>query len=156
MKHINIHINKKAGFSLIEVLVFVTILSLVFITAAAVGTVSIRNSQNSEKKIIATRYAEELHDWLSAQKEIDWLSFVSRSSSAGTKYCFGTEPVSSPWPAPASGSCSGQLINGLFTREVTLTYDNNSRRVSAFIDVSWSLGGNKYDVPINGIFAEFE
>jgi len=155
MKHINIHINinKKRGFSLIEVLVFVTILSLVFITAAAVGTVSIRNSQNSEKKIIATRYAEELHDWLSAQKERDWLVFVSQSTP-GTTYCFGIEPVNS-WPAK-SGICSGQLIDGLFTREATLTYDSNSQRVSALIDVSWSLGGNRYDVPIKGIFAEFE
>lgn len=144
------------GFSLIEVLVFVTILGFVFIAAAAVGIVSIRDSQNSENRIVATRYGEELRDWLSSQKEADWLIFVEKSSPLpGTIYCFYTEPVNS-WPS-GSGNCVGnQLINSLFVREAILTYDSSLQRVNVDIHVGWNEGGNNYDVPINGVFTSLE
>lgn len=138
------------SFSLIEVLVFVTILGFIFIAAAALGIVSIRNSQNSKNKILATRYGEELHDWLSSQKDVDWVTFVA---STGT-YCFNIEPVDT-WGS--SGNCgSNQLINSLFKREATLTYDGGNQRVNVDIHVSWNEGGNNYDVPIKGVLTPFE
>lgn len=148
--------NLKQGFSLIEVLIFLTILSLIFISAAVLGTVSIRNSKNSENRIIASRYGEELLDWLRSQKEIDWLAFVTTSSpNPGTTYCFDTEPVTS-WPISSGGCNSDQLINSLFSREATLTYDDASQRVNVEIHLTWSEGGNNYDVTTKGVFTLFE
>lgn len=146
--------NLKQGFSLIEVLVFITILSLIFISAAILGTVSIRNSKSTENKIIASRYGEELLDWLRSQKEIDWLSFIElRSSDRGKTYCFNGEPVAS-WPDLAGNCSNDQLIDSLFKREATLTYDG--QRVNVDIHLKWSEGGNNYDVTTKGVFTLFE
>ena len=50
----------KNGFSLIEVLVFITIMSLVFVTAASVVAISLGNLKINEHKLVATRYGERL------------------------------------------------------------------------------------------------
>ncbi len=144
------------GFSLIEILVFITILSLVFISAITLGTVSIRNSKNAENKILAAHYGEELLNWLRGQKDADWSTFIEQSGEppGGTPYCFSDEPVSS-WPS--SDSCtSSQLIRNLFKRQATLIYDSSAQRVNIDITVDWNEGGNSYSLPIKGLFSQFE
>lgn len=143
------------GFSLIEVLVFLTILSMIFIGAAVLGTASIRNSKNAENKIIASRHGEELLDWLRSQKEIDWLDFSTLKSSPdpGTTYCFNDEPVVK-WPT--NTPCGSDLMDGIFKREAILTYDSSTDRVNVEIKLTWSEGGNSYDVTTKGVFSLFE
>ena len=146
----------RQGFSLIEVLLFITILRLIFIAAAGVGIVSIRNSQNSLNKIRATHYAEEAINWLSSQKNADWLIFIANASPPpGAVYCFNIEPVSA-WPSGAGNCVSNQLIDSLFTREVILTYDSVLDSVDVDIQVTWSEGGNNYSVPISSTLRSFE
>lgn len=153
MKKINKALKQTAGFSLIEILVFITILSFVFIAAAALGTVSIRNSQNAQNKILATRYGEELMDWLRGQKEADWQAFLAKSNP--TPYCFSQEPVSLPWPA--AGACStNPLINSLFEREATLTYVEQQQRVNVTVNIDWSESGNNFNVKLSSVFAPLE
>ena len=152
MKKINKALKQTAGFSLIEILVFISILSFVFIAAAALGTVSIRNSQNATNKILATRYGEELMNWIRGQKEADWGAFVAKSSP--TPYCFSQEPVS-VWPA--AGTCNTtQLINSLFEREATLTYDEVQQRVNVDIVIEWTESGNNFRVNLDSVFAPLE
>lgn len=150
MKHSN------QGFSLIEVLVFITILSLIFISAAILGTVSIRNSKSTENKIIASRYGEELLDWLRSQKEIDWLAFTARISPSKT-YCFADESFAR-WPDVGSCGSNQVITNSIFRREATLTYNNDPQgeRVNVEIHLTWSEGGNNYDVTTKGVFTLFE
>lgn len=145
---------KNEGFSLLEVLIFVTILSLVFIGAVAVGTVSIRNSKNAEYKILATRYAEELMDWLHGQQQADWIIFTNKINPPPvTTYCFEDEPIAD-WPV-SSGACTNtQLINSLFQRQVTLT--DNGGSVNVDIQVSWDEGQNDYDVLVKGVLSPLE
>jgi len=141
----------KKGFSLIEVLVFITILSLVFITTIALGTGSLRNSKNAENKILAAHYGEELLAWLRSQKDADWLTFVGNSDNS---YCFDAEPVSS-WPD--SDSCTAnQLVKNLFKRQAILIYDGSTQRVNVSITIDWNEGGNSYSLPIKGLFSQFE
>ncbi len=150
MKH------SKQGFSLIEVLVFLTILSLIFISAVVLGTVSIRNSQNTGNKILASHYAEELLDWLRNQKEIDWSNFSTiKSKPNGVTYCFSKEPIDS-WGINRACNISDPLINSLFKREATLKFDFNLQRVNVDIHLKWSEGGNNYDVTTKGVFSLFE
>ncbi len=143
------------GFSLIEVLVFLSILGFVFISGIALGTVSVRNSINAENKILAARYGEELLSWLRSEKDADWLVFVNKTSIApGISYCFDQEPVRN-WPS--SGNCGRtQLVKGLFKRQVVLIYDNNSQYVSVNILIEWNEGSNSYNLPIKGVFSQLE
>ncbi len=139
----------KNGFSLIEVLIFVSVLALFFVVAVAVTTATLRNMQVNEHKIIATHYAEELSNWLTSQKEEDWNTFVNYASS--TPYCF----KSLNWPAsPAACSATDQIAGTIYTRQATV--DGDTTQMKASITVSWSEGGNKYSVPINTVYQLWE
>ncbi|MFN4212440.1 MAG: hypothetical protein ACK4FL_00525 [Microgenomates group bacterium] len=144
---------KSQSFSLIEVLVFTSILSLFFVVAAAVATASLRNMKINEHKILATRYAEELLEWLRGEKETDWNTFISRSNN--TTYCFSISPITS-WPS--QGSCSGYngLNPAIYKRELTLTTVGGGIQVNVSIVVSWQELGNTYSVPINTVFTVWE
>ena len=146
------------GFSLIEVLVFVSVFSIFFIIAIAIVTLSLNNMKVSEHKILATKYAEELREWLRAEKEIDWDSFVTKSSVSGTKYCFKA-PLNT-WPS--IGACGINDFSGItgnspeiFKREVTLTKPGNYQ-VNVAITVSWQEVTKTYSVPLNTTFTVWE
>ncbi len=154
MKIYNCKLKIARGFSLIEVLVFVTILSLFFVAASSVSIVSLRNLKSNENKILATRYAEELVDWLSGEKEDDWNIFYNKSSNAGTVYCFNNLVIT--WPA--SGACASYGLSAFFKREATLKRGliGSDPKIDVTVDVSWSEASQTLKVPIKTIFTRFE
>ncbi len=127
----------KHGFSLIEVLVFVSVLALFFVVAVAVTTATIRNMQVSEHKIIATHYAEELSNWITSQKEADWYTFTNNyTSTSGKTYCF--KDLS--WSINRSCSGSSEMLNSFYNRYAVFTADiapPNTTQVTVTITVSW-------------------
>jgi len=148
--------NSRKSFSLVEVLVFTSILSLFFVTAAAVVTESLRNMKINEHKILATRYAEELLEWLRSKKEADWDKFVEKGSvDPGTVYCFNAI-LTDDWPQ--AGKCSPEnKLDNIFTREVTLKNEGAPvNYVQISILVSWEDTGNSYQVPIKTVFTLWE
>ena len=60
------------GFTLVEVLVFITILSGVFVTTLAIATQALRVSKTAEHRTLATHYADELSEWMLSESEEDW------------------------------------------------------------------------------------
>lgn len=134
------------GFTLIEVLVFISILALFFISAAAITISSLRFMQVNQHKILATRYAEEALEWLRAEKEEDWPTF--QAAATGT-YCFNTLDWNTTGPCPnVFGSPS------IFKREAT--FNSQGSQITAVITVSWEEVGNHYQVPIRTVFAPWE
>lgn len=147
----NYHTNTSSkAFSLIEVLIFVTILSLFFVAAISVVSVSLRNMKNNEHRILATRYAEELMEWLKAQKEEGW---VKLTDNLGT-YNFCSSPITE-WPQ--IGACAVAEIIGetIYTRTVIIDQPN-SNQISVSIEVTWTESGNTYKVPMNAVFSVWE
>ena len=146
-------ITSKKSFTLIEVLIFVTILSLFFVTAITITVVSLRNLKIQEHKILATRYAEELLEWLRGEKEADWNQFTTHSGP----YCFNSSPIPmSNWPT--SGNCPpASFLNNLYKREVILTPQGSPPyQVNVSITVLWQELGQTYQVPINTVFTVWE
>ncbi len=146
-------IKNKEGFSLVEVLIFVSIMSVFFVVAIGIATASLRNMQFNQHKIIATKYAEDLVEWLRSEKETDWNVFTSKAS--GT-YCFNASPIAG-WPA--GGSCSSYDINSLYKRSVVFTSSAVGGLISTVnvaVTVEWTEGGNIYKVPINTLFTLYE
>jgi len=145
-------INKKIrqGFSLVEVLIFVAIVSVFFTVAASVSTYMIRNATTNQRKIIALRYAEELVEWLRIEKEISWGTFSDNSDP------FGNNPIcfnSLDW----TGNCG--LIDNLYTREVYLKGISTGslvHQVDVKVEVSWTEAGRTYWVPLNTVFSIWE
>lgn len=139
------------SFSLIEVLIFVTILVLFFVAAITVTTYSLRNMKINEHKVIATHFAEEGLEWVKSEKESDWQSFVNRdpSSGSGTKYC-----LNSGLSWNNSGACSDYTLGlpPFFKREVTLT--NSGVPVSqtnVVVEVRWIEGNQTLSTKVNSV-----
>ncbi len=145
-------VRSTAGFSLLEVLIFISIVSLFFIAAASVATISLRSIQSNENKILATRYAEELLEWVRGEKEEDWEVFTTTRMGS---WCLSQEPIED-WPGSlANGLCSNsQLIDSLFKREMALQL--TGERVAVSIDVTWSEGSQTFTVPVKTVFERFE
>lgn len=140
----------KHSFSLVEVLVFVTIVSIMFVMAAAATLTAFRNMKYNEHKIIATHFARQLEDWLRADKETDWNVFITHSGP----YCFNSVSIS--WGA--AGSCAGShngLAPAIYDRQVTLTI-TNPQQVNVSIVVSWVDLGRTYSITQNTQFNVLE
>jgi len=144
--------NKTQSFSLIEVLVFISILSIFFVAAASVTVVSLRNMKINEHKILATHYAEELLGWLRNEKETDWNTFVQNSNNT---YCFHETPISD-WGGLGSCDVDDKLAI-IFKRELVLSHVGGSpTQINVKITVSWSDTGIDYSVPLSTVLTVWE
>lgn len=148
----------KKGFSLVEVLVFVTILSLFFVAALAVVTFSLRNMKTSQYKILASHYAEEGMEWVKGQKENDWVTFTGHDILEGTAtYCINSLNFDT------AAGCETNYDLGtpaIFKREVllknipdTITPD----QVDATVEVYWQdVGTSEAKVSLSTVLKRLE
>lgn len=160
------------SFSLIEVLIFVAILSMFFILAVVIVTASLRQMQSGIHRTLATRYAQDLTHWLQTEKETDWNVFVARGSTTGKVYCFNW-PLGTSWSSMTSSQyltayCStNSTINykgiqgtspQIYNREVTLKTVGSPTvfRVDASVVVSWQELGVGVSVPIQTSYFTWE
>lgn len=150
-------INKhNTGFTLLETIIFIFMISLIFVSLVYASALSTRNNRRTSQKIIATHYAEELREWLRGQKESDWPGFLSKASAGGITYCFNSNL--STWPAASSCSLVYSLNNN-YLRETTLislTDGAGNAQVRALITVSFKDGKNVITSKDNALFAPWE
>jgi len=144
------------GFSLIEVLVFLTIISLFFITAVSITIFSLKNSKIQEYRILATRYAEEGNAWVSQEKEDDWQAFVLHDDSAGsgTTYCLNTLD----WNTKTD--CNGTYSLGppnIFRRALLITKSGNPvDKITAELTVGWLENEVEQKIVVNSVLNLWE
>lgn len=144
-----------------EMTIFVAILSVFLIMVLRMSTATLASLKTNERRMYATRYAEELTEWLEADKDNDWDgTFLPRTQlpvNTQTVYCFNTTPLTA-WPA-ASGACAGYTLNSFFKREVSMSRQLNSGsdyQVTAIITVSWQQGTGTMSVPVTIVFDKYE
>lgn len=150
----------KKGFSLVEVLVFVTILSLFFVTALTVTTFNLRNLKIQEHKILATRYAEEGMEWVKQEKEDDWQNFTIHDDSTGTTYCINVLN----WNTSNSSTlydCNSYTLGnpvGIFNRSMVITNSAGPPvdQVSVVMTVSWMDNNMKQQVILKSVMNLWE
>lgn len=143
---------RRAGFSLIEVLIFSVLFSMVFLGVTSAMISSLRNTKQSQRRIMATYYAGELKDWLKGQKELNFSNFPK----SGTQ-CFNTSPIAS-WGV--TGNCGSSFTLGqgsdiVFKRYVTFT-NGTSTQVNVNITVEWNEGNVVTTLPLNTRFTSWE
>lgn len=141
----------KSGFTLVEVLIFVTLLSVMFVAFATITASSLTREQTNIHNILGQHYGEELREWISGQKEINWDEFVATKMGV---WCFNTEPVVA-WPA-TSGSCSNYTLNNQFKRDISLTSNVENTQVTVYIDVSWKDGSTINSAPLKTVVTVYE
>jgi len=151
--------NFDAGFSLIEVLVFVTIFGLFFVLAIAVTTASLRNMKVTERRIYAVRYAEEMIEWLRSEKEASWADFVTHTGT----FCFN-KVLGNSWSLslPTTGLCPtytgiGSLPPVIFKRDVVVSSSGSPvTQIIVKVTVSWQETNGVEKVEQNVRFSIWE
>lgn len=134
----------KTAFSLVEVLIFVTIITSFFVIAVGLTSQSIQQMKSSENRLIAGYLSQEILEWLRGEKETDWSGqFLQKAPAGGpATYCFNTSPIQN-WPS--AGACSGYTLRTIFMREVVLTRQALPRpdqyQVNVTITTSWQDAG---------------
>ena len=150
---------RKQAFTLVEVLIFVSIISVFFVIAASVATVALHNIAMTQRKIIGTRYAEEMQEWLRYQKDSNWNTFATKATVLGTNYCFNNQLSDGSWPQSDACALDGIISvldnnDKVFSRKVTLTSVN--QQINVLITVSWIDGASTQKTVINTTFAPWE
>jgi len=140
----------KSGFTLLEVLIVIGILSVFLLSAITISIVSVRNLKSSENKILGTRYAEGLIEWIRGEKDADWDIFISKVGV----WCFNQEDIH--WPQVTGNCVSEDKLNLIFDREATIAYDNDLERAVVSVDVFWDEGSETVEVPISTILEKYE
>jgi len=146
----------RKSFSLIEVLVFVTILSLFFVAAMSVSTYSLRSMKSSQRKILASHYGEEAMEWLRGEKENNWLVFSARDYGSGI-YCANSLDFSTPGECGEEGFDLGNPP--VFKREVTIEsiYNaGNIEQINVTAAVYWKEGSANDSVILKSVFEIIE
>lgn len=132
-----------SGFTMIEMLIFVSVTSMVFIVMLGVINYATINIKQSQYKVVATHLGEELLEWYRYQRDKNgFAAMLSLASTQGKVYCFNDSGISA-WPA--EGSCSGYSLKNYFKREITLKSetitvpDGTFDQVDAIVVTSWKL-----------------
>ncbi|KKP48055.1 MAG: hypothetical protein UR39_C0002G0158 [Candidatus Woesebacteria bacterium GW2011_GWA1_33_30] len=101
------------GQSLFEVILALFIISMIIVAVVILSTKSISNSLSSRNKTLASKYTQELVEWLRKQKEIDYGAFKNHIISSNI-YCYKDVLDWSNSGACTSGETIGTTI---FRRE---------------------------------------
>ncbi len=133
-------VSKRSGFTIIEVVVFISVFTLAIVAIIAIVSYSGVIFQDSRHKVVASRYSEELTEWLKFQREANgFLSIYNRAAPVAnppTVYCFNSVTLDS-WPG-SSGNCSGYGLGNFFKRELSLQR-RSANEVSATVVTSWYI-----------------
>lgn len=137
------------GFSLIEVIVFVSLVSIILIAAAGFTVQMLNRMSYNQHKLYAAHYVNDVQEWLDGEREADWPTFVSAASTGGTLYCINdpigiSDDIDTLTPTTLA-SCGATGITGetppLYRRTLVLTSDNAGSTVTARIEVMWFENG---------------
>lgn len=135
------------GQSMFELMVAISVTVIVLLGLISLSTLSIKNTSVSKDISLATRYAQEVIEYVRGVRDnLGWDNFASNYSNyAGMQYCVSNSPPD--WSN--SGSCGSDeyISSTMFRRDVTLTTRGGSGGDIVDIDVtvSWdSTSGEKY------------
>jgi prepilin-type N-terminal cleavage/methylation domain-containing protein len=154
---------KNNGFTLLEILISISLLSVIFVAAVSYVTTTLRLAQVNQHYIMAIHYNEEVLEWLDVEQETNWDDFIDKIDNASqtSTYCFNNKLLyGNNWPT--KGSCAD--FNGItgispaiFKRELTMTkYGSPATRVKATITTSWKELGKNYEITHNRIFSLYK
>lgn len=150
-------LKRKLGFSLVEVLVFVSVIGIFFVTAATISSFSLQVAKSNENKILATRYAEALMEWLRGEKEADWDAFKTKlGGAASSSWCFDQTPISDTNGWQTNAPCSTYDLQNIYKRDLKISTTSDPDQLVAEVTVSWKEGANILSVPVKTVFSRFE
>lgn len=147
--------NKQAGFSLVEILVFISVLTVALVALIGSVAYSMIVLDNARYQLFATRYSEELAEWFKYQRETEGYDFIATNSSVeGSPYCFNEEDINDTWPA--SAACTDYALDNFFKREATLVLDDINKKIVVEVITSYYLLNKEREVTIEFNFNNYD
>lgn len=128
-------------------LIFITLVSIVFTAVAALTAANLRAAKFSEHKIVATHLGEGLREWLYGEAEVNWEDFLRNTNNA---ICIPEEGYG--WGN--DGSCENYSTYDTFKREVNFV--KNAEQVTATISISWLDFGKPQNIQVKAIYKQQE
>jgi Tfp pilus assembly protein PilV len=147
---------RAAGFSLIEVLVFVSVFSVALVSLIASVSYSSLLLNDARSRVIATRASEELSEWLKFQREFKGFNFLkSKIPGSIATYCFNQNVDT--WP-DTPVECSGYSFLDFYKRELELSYPDSpsTTKIQAIVTTRWSLINREKKAEIVINFNDYE
>lgn len=149
----------KSGFSILEVIVAVSLLSIVLVSAVSYTTYLMRNMTYNQNKLYATRHLDDLKEFVDGERLSDWIAFAGKASSlGGNVYCFNGMIVATT-TIPSTGTCT--LFTGItsvppqiFKRELNLKGGVDG--VTATFTVSWQQDGKEYKEEAVSVYTQWQ
>lgn len=138
------------GFSILEVIIFTTLISIALVASAGFTTQLLRNMSFNQNKIMATYFVESISEFLNWHRLDDWIVFEARAGTgAGFIYCYTAANylnASFDQAAVASiNNCPYETMAGFPTpfrgTIVMQKTSNQANGVTARIEVSWFQDG---------------
>jgi prepilin-type N-terminal cleavage/methylation domain-containing protein len=128
---------KYSGFTLVEVLVAVAIISIVFTTLASIVAISLRNTSINTKKIIGAHMSDALQEWIRGEKEEDWEAFTGKIGI----WCFNDPSISGWQGSPGTiESCLYYSGNYNFKYKRVVTISQSGEVYKSKVEFYWKEG----------------
>lgn len=140
---------KQSGFSLLEVLITITFISLVLTPLLLSSGFAFKQNQENKLRTQADILAKELADWLRIEYKGNTNMVVN---NANRTFCFNSFPTSGNFPDyswPSAGNCSSFSLLNIYKRELELK-SNADGTLSFIIKVFWK-NNEQNPVQIEGI-----
>ncbi len=140
------------GQALLEAIVAFGVVALVLVALISAITVSLANAQYARNKAQATKYAQEAIEWLHQQRDTQTTGWSGFYTKAGATYCVNNL---SNYSSMTASSCSTNMTGTIFEREMTLTGNVASDKVTALINVTWTQGARTAKVDLETVLTKW-
>jgi type II secretory pathway pseudopilin PulG len=144
---------KNRGQSLFEVVVSIAISAIIIVALVALAANSIKNATFAKNKTIASRYAEEVTEWLRGQRDNNTNVFFT-NTLVSASWCLPTPD----WPVGPSASCDEFIEGTIFTRRVDVTRQFiglGKTLISTDVVVSWDDAQGNHEVRSTTSFSDW-
>lgn len=132
------------GQSLFEVILAIFIVTVVIVGVVSLSLNSISNAAYSRNRTIATKYTQELLEWLEKQKITDYDDFLTKISES-QYYCFRTILN---WNNKGACGPNEKIGTTIFIREASFVVEtvNGKNLVTANVVTYWEDSKGSHEV----------
>ena len=139
------------GQSLFELIVAIAISALIVVAVVSLAVNSIKNSNFSKNKALASSYAQQATEWLRGERDSNFAAFRAHveDSTENTRCLNNLVWTINP--------CGTVTMDGTpFKREVVFRFSDSDTVIKAEITVSWTDSGGLHEVKSSTNFSDWQ
>lgn len=155
MKKISTHQQSARGQTLVEVIVVVGVVILL-VTGLVVSTVtSLRTSQSSRDRSLATKYAQEGIELSRKLRDNSWSTFLAYGDPGPKIWCLPKDGIWPASPVASAGACEGN-VDTIYNRNITFMWNATQNRMEITVTVSWNDGNSTHQNELFTYFTQWQ